>query len=168
MGFSRHWYRPAEIAPEVYGLLRADFLRILQKSGIAYAGWNGKAAFRDADPEDFRFNGRVPEDCETFSFPRVLAVEDWMPYETFDGVRLYHQFCKTRQLPYDTLVQRCLVAGKMHLGRNLQVSEDDAPVLNSSISFVRDLTGRAVEWRTISEEIAVREPWPPLAHFREP
>lgn len=167
MGFSRHWYRPAEIDPERYERIRFDMLRFLAESHVPFAGWNGRVSFSRDGQEDLRFNGRAYASCETFAFPRVLDLSGWSrPYQIFDGVRLYHQFCKTRQYPYDRLVQGCLIIAKHHLGKDFFISDGDegidAPSWSDAQKAVQAATGIVQELREIEDEVAVVEPWPEL------
>ncbi|MDM7324095.1 MAG: hypothetical protein P3W93_003700 [Thermus sp.] len=65
-------------------------------------------------PEEIRFNGRVPDDYETFHFPGNLRVEEgW----TFGAVKTGHR-------PYDLAVVAVLTIAKFYLGTDLRVLSD--------------------------------------------
>ena len=86
-----------------------------EASGVPLGGKDGtgKAIFR---ADLIEFNGRKPNDFETFAVERVVTARDGEP-------RVF-EFCKTRQMPYDLAVQAALIVLKHHLGDDISVSSD--------------------------------------------
>ncbi|WP_253715936.1 hypothetical protein [Thermus scotoductus] len=108
MGHSHSW----RIKPEVKGLLEKRMGEILegQQRLLPHlpplAGGNGEGRPLLA-LEEVVFNGRVPQDYETFAFPGHFG--EW-------------NFCKTgpsreRKRPYDLAVRVFLLIAKLHLGK---------------------------------------------------
>lgn len=127
MGHTHYWEKPAEIAPEVFRAIVADFSQLiphLEQQGVVLRdGWGeDEPVLLD---EVVCFNG--PADCgcgrrwlefacgscgcgqDSFFFPRVEDPE----YPSW--------FCKTNGHHYDLAVMAFLVIAGRHLGDRLRV-----------------------------------------------
>lgn len=170
MGFTHHWYRPQEIEPALYPALRSAFLSALNRYSprVSLRGWDGRGSLDLTDADTLAFNGSGSQAHETFAFPRILDVGEWMPYEVFDGVRLYHQFCKTNQKPYDPVVRLCLALSKGVLGDRLWISSDDpldSALWTHAASEASEILGEHVALAEIDDAVTHREPWPLLVRM---
>jgi len=97
MGFTRYWTRPKEFDAAKF----QEYAAACQEACREFDDQLVNVAF---DGEEVLFDA-VPG-CETFHVPRV-SLEDAQNGEVFE-------FCKTRQLPYDAAVERCLALLKEH------------------------------------------------------
>jgi hypothetical protein len=91
MGFTRYWYRPKELDAKRF----KAFSAACKKAAKDYDGQLVGAVF---SKEEVLFDAEPG--CETFHVGRVS------PYDEKDGT--VFEFCKTRELPYDKLVETCL------------------------------------------------------------
>ena len=124
MGYTNHCYRILKFDLEKYRAAVSDLKRILPETGVNLASWDGTGD-PTIDGNDVRFNGRSPEDCETFSMPRVfddqpLARERKLPGFTFS---------KTNRLPYDLAVKVSLLIFKRHFAIEVEIGSDDEDLL---------------------------------------
>ncbi len=97
MGFTRYWIRPKELDVERF----AQFSAACQEVCKDFQDQLVDAVFNDTE---VRFD--ATPGCETFFIERISTHR-----QREDGV---FEFCKTRQLPYDTVVEQCLVLLKDH------------------------------------------------------
>jgi len=97
MGFTRYWIRPRKLDAERF----ARFSVACQEACKDFQGQLVDATFDDSE---VRFDA-MPG-CETFMIERVSSGR-----QREDVV---FEFCKTRHLPYDTVVEKCLVILKEH------------------------------------------------------
>jgi len=97
MGFTRYWTRPKELDAAKF----AAFAAACQEACREFDGQLVNATF---SMEEVLFDANPG--CETFHVPRV-SPEDARDGEVFE-------FCKTRRLPYDAAVERCLALLKEH------------------------------------------------------
>ncbi len=93
---------------------RRDCKKITKHLGIPLGGRDGtgKPIFR---ADLIEFNGRAPDEYETFAVDRVVQSE---------AEPMVFEFCKTEHRPYDLCVQATLIVLKHHLGKAINVSSD--------------------------------------------
>lgn len=88
---------------------------MLRHLGVPLAGRDGTGS-PIFHAEEIAFNGKTPNDYETFSVARMVTARAGEP-------RVFH-FCKTEQRPYDLCVQAALIVLAHHLGEAITVSSD--------------------------------------------
>jgi hypothetical protein len=99
---SKHSKRPSAVI--------SAMVKIAKNSPVPLAGGDGTGEPK-ASRKEIVFNGRSPDDYETFLFPGDAG----------------HNFCKTGQRPYDIVVTACLAAAKDIYGSEIKVSSDGSP-----------------------------------------
>lgn len=139
MGYTHYWYRGKEIPSLVMGAIIADFKKVVPTLGVELADGMGEGEAKLTAKEAW-FNGKRPEDYETFHFPQVLekAYDSHKPVEKIcyykqDGtpvlnspnrVGKWFEFCKTAQRPYDIAVCAFLIIAKHHLKDDIIIASD--------------------------------------------
>ncbi len=97
MGFTRYWTRPKTLDAAIF----RRFSESCRKTCEYFEGTLVNAVF---DAVQVRFD--ATPGCETFLIQQV-SMEDEEHGEVFE-------FCKTRELPYDRAVEKCLNILKEH------------------------------------------------------
>jgi len=124
MGYTHYWNINPKTNEAKYKKALKDCVKIVEhgtKKGIL-AGWDGTGK-----PEikgGIRFNGKAPEDYETFKLPNkpMDVLEGDFVQKDKDGY--VFDFCKTGHRPYDIYVTACLATMRSHLGKNFKISSD--------------------------------------------
>lgn len=101
MGYTHYWKSTRPFTDcEWSGFTRTvrSIINHARRDGIGVAGWDGSGP-PQIDSEAVRFNGRGPDDFETFSIHRAL--QDF-------------EFCKTGRRPYDAVAVAVLIAAARH------------------------------------------------------
>jgi len=114
MGHTNYWERKPELPAKAFAAAVKDCKKIIKYLGIPLGGKDGtgKPIFR---ADLIEFNGKTPNDYETFAVDRVVEPE---------GEPMVFEFCKTEHRPYDICVQAALIVLKHHLGDDITVSSD--------------------------------------------
>ena len=120
MGYTNHCYRVLEFDRKKYRAAVSDLKKILSETGVDLASWDGSGD-PTIDGNDVRFNGRIPEDCETFSMPRVFDDRPPARERKLSGFT----FSKTNRLPYDLAVKVGLLVFKRHFADEVEIGSDD-------------------------------------------
>lgn len=122
MGYTNHCYRVLEFDLKKYRAAVSDLKKILPETGVDLASWDGTGE-PTIDGNDVRFNGRIPQDCESFSMPRVF---DDRPFpRKLPGFT----FSKTNHLPYDLAVKVSLLVFKRHFANEVEIGSNDEDLL---------------------------------------
>jgi len=115
MGWTHYWRRAAELPTTEFEAAVADCREILEASGISLrGGQDSDAPWLTGD--EIVFNGAEGAGCEPFVFGRVQQARP--------GRDVVRGYCKTEHMPYDLVVQCCLVVLKHHLGDAVQITSD--------------------------------------------
>jgi len=111
MGYTHYWYRPRTIGKPIWGEIARDVTKVLAEVDKTkpLAGHDGTGSM-SLGRDEIVFNGREPEDYETFCLTRVCATRC---RDDHDG--RHFDFCKTAKRPYDLAVMAVLVVLKHHL-----------------------------------------------------
>ena len=114
MGYTNYWKRTPELPAMKFAAAVKDIKTIMKKLGVPLGGRDGtgRPIFR---ADSIEFNGRTPQDYETFAVDRLVEPE---------GEPMVFEFCKTEHRPYDICVQAALIVLKHHLGAAITVSSD--------------------------------------------
>jgi hypothetical protein len=145
MGYTNHCYRVLEFDRKKYQAAVSDLKRILPETGVDLASFDGTGD-PTVDGNDVRFNGRSPQDCESFSMPRVfddrpLARDRKLPGFTFS---------KTNHLPYDLAVKVSLLVFKRHFAEDVEIGSNDEDLLagwNQAIELAHCVLGYPKSWK---------------------
>ena len=145
MGYANHCYRVLKFDPTKYRAAVSDLKRILPETGVDLASWDGTGE-PTIDGNDIRFNGRTPQDCESFSMPRVfddrpLARDRKLPGFTSS---------KTNHLPYDLAVKVTLLVFKRHFAEEVEIGSDDEDLpagWGEAIELVHRILGYPKSWK---------------------
>jgi len=124
MGYTHYWNIKPETNEAKYKKALKDCVKIVEhgtKKGIL-AGWDGKG--KPEIKNGLRFNGKAPEDYETFSLPGKPMDVLKGDFVQKDKEGYVFNFCKTAQRPYDIYVTACLATMRNHLGKNFKISSD--------------------------------------------
>lgn len=124
MGYTHYWNIKPETNEAKYKKALKDCVKIVEhgtKKGIL-AGWDGTG--KPEIKNGLRFNGKAPENYETFSLPGkpMDVLKGDFVQKDKDGY--VFNFCKTAQRPYDIYVTACLATMRNHLGANFKISSD--------------------------------------------
>ena len=113
MGHTNYWTRVAELPAKEFAAAVKDCRKVMKHIGVPLAGRDGtgRPVFH---PDEIAFNGKAPEDYETFWVARIIQDDEPKVFE----------FCKTSHRPYDLCVQAALIVLKHHLGEAIAVSSD--------------------------------------------
>lgn len=116
MGYTNYWKRNAELPAKAFAAAVGDCKKLMKKLEVPLAGQDGTGSpiFRAGL---IAFNGRSPEEYETFVIERLMEPA---------GESMVFAFCKTEHRPYDLCVQAALIVLKHHLGLAITVSSDGA------------------------------------------
>lgn len=98
MGFTRYWRRPRELDEVTFSEFAAACKDVCTSSDQPLS----EATFTE---EMVSFEGNPG--CEPFMIERVSS-------RRIEREGLVSEFCKTQQLPYDKVVEKCLVLLKDH------------------------------------------------------
>jgi len=124
MGYTHYWNIKPETNEAKYKKALKDCVKIVEhgtKKGIL-AGWDGTG--KPEIKNGLRFNGKAPEDYETFSLPERPMDVLKGDFVQKDEEGYVFNFCKTAQRPYDIYVTACLATMRNHLGRDFKISSD--------------------------------------------
>ena len=131
MGYTHYWDINPKTNEAKYKKALKDCVKIVEhgtKKGIL-AGWDGTG--KPEIKNGLRFNGKAPEDYETFSLPGK-------PMDVFN-------FCKTAQRPYDIYVTACLATMRKHLGKDFKISSDGGEeAFKEGQEFANQILGKNV------------------------
>jgi len=123
MGITHYWEIRKTIDSYRFAKIASDVKKAIPYLGVELADGDGTG-----EPEIteslIRFNGKTPNDYETFDFSR-FAREPY--YSNIDG-GLWFAFCKTgfsKTRPYDIAVKVALIIAKHHLGNDIIVTSDE-------------------------------------------
>lgn len=148
MGFSHHWYRRPV-------LNATKFIAAVVECERAKLHWHQEAPSQRLTNApiihmhlvDAVFNQNVvgfSGGCERFEIEREFSMRHRPPKE--DGT--YFSFCKTNQLPYDTLVTACLLIFKHTFGKGFKVSSNGTiEDWKAGIALVEKVVAWRSEWR---------------------
>jgi len=142
MGYTNHCYRVLEFDRKKYRAAVSDLKKILPETGVDLASFDGTGE-PTIDGNDLRFNGRSPQDCESFSMPRVF--DDRPILRKLPGFT----FSKTNYLPYDLAVKVSLLVFKRHFAKDVEIGSDDSDLLagwNQAIELAHRVLGYAMAW----------------------
>lgn len=113
MGYTHYWYLNvnAEEGDRFHQAI-VDMATIVTANSQReiLAGWDGEGN-PEIDSDKISFNGKEPDDYETFDFHRFELGKDF-------------NFCKTAQKPYDVVVTACLAVAAEVIGDGIEVSSD--------------------------------------------
>lgn len=143
MGYTNHCYRVLEFDREKYRAAVEDLKKVLPETGVDLADIDGSGR-PIINENDVRFNGRAPQDCESFSMPRVYA--DWVRPRRLPGLT----FSKTHRLPYDLAVKVSLLVFKRHFGDEVEIGSDDRDLLwgwRAAIELTHRVLDYPKSWR---------------------
>lgn len=115
MGYTHYWTRHSELSAKKFAAAAKDCKKILKHLAVPLAGPNGTGS-PIFGVEEIAFNGKAPQDYESFSVTRTAPVPESEP-------RIC-EFCKTEYRPYDLCVQTALIVLQHHLGEAVGVSSD--------------------------------------------
>jgi hypothetical protein len=142
MGYTNYCYRVLEFDRKKYRAAVSDLKKILPETAVDLASFDGTGE-PTVDGNDVRFNGRSPQDCESFSMPRVFAERPHprkLPGFTFS---------KTHHLPYDLAVKVSLLVFKRHFAEDVEIVSDDEDLLagwKQAIELAHRVLGYPTAW----------------------
>jgi len=149
MGYTHYWERQKRYSRPVFNRICSDMQKLDKSRRHEYPRWavtfGGKEVILDRGTSNrfvkandlqsglLCFNGKDQFAHEDFYFQRVMgkinSVDQQMAtkHPTKTTTKMYFQFCKTAQKPYDLMVCASLLIMKYHLGDDIIVKSDGSP-----------------------------------------
>jgi len=126
MGYTHYWRRYKDFTPEQWEAIVKEARTIVDSHAELLAGWDGED-FPVVNENMISFNGRDPESCESFSIKRWLKDYGSRGESADIATRGFFDFCKTRQLPYDSAVVEVMAALKRIAPEAINIYSDGGP-----------------------------------------
>ncbi len=119
MGYTHYWYRELELDKDKFTAFVADCRKLAETLPIPLGNGcgEGKPVFAD---DLVSFNGVGDDSCESLLIAPSFESRTSQKPEN----NKWFSFCKTRGLPYDLVVQCCLIALKEHFGNAVTIRSD--------------------------------------------